>query len=179
MRSALNLAAATARIADRSSIWAASTAAAAATGSETRNPVTPGSMISGIEPRWYAMTGVPAAIASTTDRPKGSSKSMGCSRASAPPSRAERSRRSDRPDVAHPIPVDPRRDEVIEVGLVLNGTGDHQHPPGPLGDVDRVRGALVGMDAAEDDELVTAGRGELDAVEVDPVIDGPAVVQVR
>ena len=122
--------------------------------------MTPSSMISGIEPRGYAMTGVPAAIASTTDSPNGSANSIGCSRASAPPSRADRSRRPDRSEVAHPVAVDPRRDHVVEVALVLDGPGDQQRPPGALGDVDRVGGALVGMDPAEDDQLVTAGRGE-------------------
>ena len=42
-------------------------------------------MISGTEPRGYAMTGVPKAIDSIMTRPKGSGQSMGNSRARAPP----------------------------------------------------------------------------------------------
>ena len=36
------------------------------------------------------MTGVPAAIASTTDSPNGSAKAIGCSRAAAEPSSSDR-----------------------------------------------------------------------------------------
>jgi len=58
----------------------------------TRNPLTPSSINSGIEPRRNAITGVPVAIASTTDKPNGLIKLMRCSKAAAPPNNASRCR---------------------------------------------------------------------------------------
>ncbi|MOA61610.1 hypothetical protein D3C78_1867930 [compost metagenome] len=55
----------------------------------TRNPVAPSSMISGVEPQRKATTGVPQARASIITRPKGSGQSIGKSRASAPPRKAD------------------------------------------------------------------------------------------
>ena len=49
-------------------------AATAASRFSTRNPVTPSSISSRIDPRLQAMIGVPQASASTTDKPNGSSK---------------------------------------------------------------------------------------------------------
>ena len=46
--------------------------------------MTPSSTISGMEPRRVATTGVPHIIASTTERPNGSSKAMRCRSAPAP-----------------------------------------------------------------------------------------------
>mgnify|MGYP007128621952 CR=1 FL=1 len=43
----------------------------------TRKPLCPFLTTSGIEPRLKASTGVPQAIASMTDKPKGSSKCIG------------------------------------------------------------------------------------------------------
>ena len=50
----------------RSRSAAASTAATAWARWSTRKPVTPSTISSGIDPRRWAMTGVPQAIASTT-----------------------------------------------------------------------------------------------------------------
>jgi len=47
--------------------------------SSTMKPVKPSSMISGTEPRLYAITGVPHAIASIMTRPNGSGQSIGTS----------------------------------------------------------------------------------------------------
>ncbi len=91
IRSLSNRSTATDRINDRSKDATFATAAAAPATSATRIPVTPSSMISAIEPRSKATTGVPLAIASTTLKPKGSSKSMRWSRAAAEPRNAERS----------------------------------------------------------------------------------------
>ena len=52
------------------------------------------------------MTGVPQAIASTTLKPNGSSKSIRCSSARAPPSSAPRASRPDRAEVADPVAVE-------------------------------------------------------------------------
>ena len=61
------------------------TASTASSMLDTRYPLIPGWMISGIEPRGCAITGVPHAIASTTLNPNGSSKSIRCSSALALP----------------------------------------------------------------------------------------------
>ena len=50
--------------------------------------------------------------------------------------------------------------------------------PGAAGDLDRIGGALVGMDPPEDDQVLTAGRGERQRVEVDPVVHRRDVVQL-
>ena len=51
-------------------------AAAAEATSDTKEPVVPSMMISDMEPRSKAITGVPHAMASTTESPNGSSKSI-------------------------------------------------------------------------------------------------------
>ena len=79
-----------ARHAARSSDAARSTAATASSSPATRSPVTPSSTISGIDPRAYAMTGVPQSIDSTTESPNGSSKWIGCRSAAALPSTSAR-----------------------------------------------------------------------------------------
>src|SRR6266705_265067 len=55
------------------------TALTALVSSSTMKPVKPSSMISGTEPRLYAITGVPQAIASIMTRPNGSGQSIGTS----------------------------------------------------------------------------------------------------
>ena len=67
--------------------------------------MTPSSTISGIEPSGYAMTGVPQAIASTTDSPNGSANAIGCSSAAR---RAEHARRG-RAAPTEPEVADARR----------------------------------------------------------------------
>ena len=78
-----------ARIASRSSRCAWAAAATASSMVATRKPVAPSSMISGVEPQAKATTGVPQAMASIITRPNGSGQSMGKSRASAPPRKAD------------------------------------------------------------------------------------------
>ena len=75
----------------RSRAAASGTAATAASRSSTAKPVTPSSITSAIDPRRKATTGVPQAIASTTDRPNGSANAIGCSSTEAPPRMRERS----------------------------------------------------------------------------------------
>ena len=67
-------------------------------------------------------------------------------------------RRPDRPDVPDPVAVDPRGDVLVEVPLVLDDPGDHERHPGALGDLDRLGGALVGMDAAEEEQVAARRR---------------------
>src|SRR5665213_4051140 len=85
MRSTVNRADTAARQAARSISSMRSIASTAASTLSTRNPVTPSSISSRIDPRLQAMTGVPQASASTTDRPNGSSKLIRWSSARADP----------------------------------------------------------------------------------------------
>ena len=62
-----------------------STAWAASSMSRTMYPVIPFSINSLAEPRLYAMTGVPHAMASIMTSPNGSGQLIGVSRATAPP----------------------------------------------------------------------------------------------
>ena len=56
------------------------------------------------------MTGVPVAIASTTDSPNGSAKAIGCSSACAEPRTSARCSGPDRTEVDDPVAVDVRLD---------------------------------------------------------------------
>ena len=62
--------------------------------------------------------------------------------------------RPDRADVAHALAVDMRLDELLEVVAVLDDPGDHERQAGALGDLDRLRGALVRMDPPEEEQIV-------------------------
>src|SRR5450755_3292843 len=85
MRSTVKRADTAARHAARSISPTRLIASTAASRLSTRKPVTPSSISSGIDPRLQAITGVPQASASTTDRPNGSSKLMRWSSARAEP----------------------------------------------------------------------------------------------
>ena len=66
-----------------------------------------------------------------------------------------------------------------EVRLVLDDAGDVQAPAGAVGDLDRVRRALVRVDAPEVQQVVT-GRGiDGEVVGADPVVDRGGVAQTR
>ena len=99
---------------------AAITAATAPSMSSTRKPVLPSAISSGIEPRSNAITGVPHAIASTTLYPNGSSNRIRCSSAVRASEQLRSLVRADRADVRHPVAVDPRRNALVEVLLVLH-----------------------------------------------------------
>ena len=102
----------------RSSRSSLSTAATAPSTPSTMKPVTPSSMTSGTEPRRYAMTGVPQAIASIITSPNGSGQSIGNSSA--------RRRRGTSPLSGSPIsPMNStsgspqqRLDDLVEIGPV-------------------------------------------------------------
>src|ERR1700685_1853296 len=94
-------------------------------------------MISDMEPRSKAITGVPHAMASTTESPNGSSKSIKWRRAAAPPRQDERSCALDGPDEVHVVAIEARGDLAFEVELVLNDAGDSQGHLYFVGDSDR------------------------------------------
>ena len=87
--------------------------------------------------------------------------------------------RPDRPDEADPIAVDLRSDLLVEVPLVLDDPGDGQRHPGPFGDLDRLGGALVRVDTAEEEEVAARCRVERERLGVDPVVDRRQVIQCR
>ena len=60
----------------------------------------------------------------------------------------------DRAHVGHAITVDVRRDLDVEGALVLDDPREHEPATGEPGDLDRVRGALVGMDASEEQQVL-------------------------
>ena len=136
-------------------------------------------MISGIDPSGYAITGVPVANDSTTESPNGSAKPIRCSNASAPPSSASRSAGPTGPDVGDAGRREMRFDQLPEVALILDDPGDDQRQPGPARDLDRPMGALVGMDAAEEQQVVPGLIAEGERGEVDAVVDRRGVGQVR
>lgn len=70
-----------------------------------------------------------------------------------------------------------RCDGVTKVVLVLDDSGDIEPPPAAPGDLDGVRGALVRVDATEEQQLLAGIRvhGELGGV--DAVMDGRRVAQ--
>jgi hypothetical protein len=54
--------------------------------------------------------------------------------------------------------VDVRRDLVAQVALVLDDACDEQRPVGLPGDLDGGGGALVGVDAAEEEQVIAGDR---------------------
>ncbi len=90
MRSAEKRRTAVSRTVRRSGLSTRGSAATAPSMSATNAPVTPSSTTSDIEPSGKTITGVPHSIASTTDRPNGSAKPIGCSNAAAAPSTSAR-----------------------------------------------------------------------------------------
>jgi len=80
--------------------------------------------------------------------------------------------------------ADARRAEVrlhqaSEVVLVLHDPGDDQRQTGLLCDRNRPVGALVGMDAAQEQQVVPGLIPEGERGEVDAVVDRRVVGQVR
>jgi len=70
-------------------------------------------------------------------------------------------------------------DRPEEVLLVVDDPGDDQGYAGPPGDLDRQVGALVGVDAAEEQQVLARVRLEGERGRVDPVMDGRRVREVR
>ena len=140
----------------------------------------PSSSSSGMEPRRWATTGVPVASASTTDRPKGSSKSMRCSRAVGPAQQGVPIPGADRTEVGDLRPVDVGADLLLEVALVLHDPRDPQRHTGPAGHLDGVVRPLVGVDAAQEQQVGVVGRvgHGREGRRVDPVVDRRGVREV-
>ena len=119
--------------------------------------MTPCSMSSGIEPRRNAITGVPHAIASTTLKPEGLVEPDQVQQRAARRRAAPSVGRADGPEIAHAVAVDPWRDLLVEVLLVLDDPGDDQRQPDAAGDVDRLGRALVGVNAPEEQQVARRG----------------------
>ena len=85
----------------------------------------------------------------------------------------------DGAEVAHLLAVDVRRDLVAEVLLVLDDPGDVESAAAAAGDLDRVGGALVGVDPSEEQQMLAGARMDRELVDVDAVVDGGGVVQIR
>ena len=85
----------------------------------------------------------------------------------------------DGAEVAHLLAVDVRRDLVAEVLLVLDDPGDVEPTATSAGDLDRVGGALVGVDPSEEQQMLAGTRMDREPVDIDAVVDGGGVVQIR
>ena len=72
-----------------------------------------------------------------------------------------------------------RRDLVAEVLLVLDDPGDVESAATAAGDLDRVGGALVGVDPPEEQKMLAGARMDREPVDIDAVVDGGGVVQIR
>ena len=81
------------------------------------------------------------------------------------------------PDVVDRAAIEMGLDLRAEIGLVLHDAGDDQAPPAQARDLDREMNALVRMDAAEKDQVVTGAFLERVEREIDPVVDGRQIVQ--
>jgi len=86
---------------------------------------------------------------------------------------------ADRSEVGDAVAVDVRLDAFVEVRAGLDDAADLEPPSRGCCDLDRVRGALVGMDAAERDERVTTDRIERKLGAVDAVVDVRDVADSR
>ena len=123
------------------------------------------------------MTGVPQAIASTTLKPNGSSKLIEVQQRPRAAEQAAATVGPDRADVAHPLPVESRLHELLEVAAVLDDPGDHERHARALGDIDRLHGPLVRMDPTEEQEVVARRPLKLELAQVDAVVDRGDVVE--
>jgi hypothetical protein len=128
-------------------------------GRRRRSPVRPVGDHLGTDPSRVAITGVPQAIASTMDSPNGSAKLTRWSSASASPSTRSRSSAATGPEVADAVVVQVRPDAGVEVLLVLHDAGQHQRPVAAAGHLDRLRGPLVRVDPAEEDQCAVRAAG--------------------
>ena len=87
--------------------------------------------------------------------------------------------RADRPEVRHAGRLEVRFDELPEVVAVLDDPGDDQRKPCSPSHLDGPMGALVGMDAAEEQQVLAGLIAEGEGGEVDAVVDRRVVGQVR
>ena len=101
-------------------------AATASSSEPTRKPFTPSRTISGIDPRGWAITGVPQAIASTTLKPNGSSKLTRWRRARAPARSSPRRSGPTGPRYVTRCPSSRGSTRSLEVLVVLNDPRDDQ-----------------------------------------------------
>jgi hypothetical protein len=86
---------------------------------------------------------------------------------------------ADRAEVGDAVAVDVRLDLLAEVRAVLNDPADNEPAAGQRGDLDRIGGALVGMDPTEIHERVPAARIEGKLAGVDPVVHVRHVADAR
>ena len=77
------------------------------------------------------------------------------------------------------VAVEPRCDLLVEVALILHDPCDHERHPRGDGDVDRLRGALVRMDPAEEEQVAAGRRMQRERGGVDPVMDRRQVIEAR
>ena len=145
MVSAENLARAWAAQARRSISRRRAIAAGASPALSIRNPVTPSSTISAIEPRRIAITGVPQTIASTTERlVEGDEMQERAGRGEEPaPLRSGK-----RAQPADPVPVDARFDLPAVIGFVRDDAGHAERHARRARCRDRRGRALVRMGPA-------------------------------
>ena len=84
-----------------------------------------------------------------------------------------------RPDVRHTFPVDERRDEPLEVPLVLDDPGEDQGQPDAFGDLDRLDRPFVRMDPSEEQQIAAGSVAELELAHVDAVMNRRHVIESR
>ncbi len=85
----------------------------------------------------------------------------------------------DRAVVDDPSAVDRGRDLALVIALILNDARHHQPTAGAARDFDRFGGALVGMDAAEEQQVFAADRIEGEFIERDAMMDRGGIRQLR
>ena len=87
-------------------------------------------------------------------------------------------RRCDGAEIAD-VAAEVRFDLRAEVVLVLDDAGDVEPAAGALGDLDRVCGALVGVDPPEVQQVIARCPCEAECRRVDAVVDRGGIVQER
>ncbi|WP_199224600.1 hypothetical protein [Serinibacter arcticus] len=85
-----------------------------------------------MEPRGWAITGVPATSASTTDSPNGLGEVDEVEQRRRAAEQPRQLARADGADVADRLAVHQRRHPLLEVGPVLHHPRDHERQPGAL-----------------------------------------------
>src|SRR5258705_11929314 len=78
----------------------------------------------------------------------------------------------DGAEVAHLLAVDVRRDLDTEVRVVLDDPGDVEPAATSAGDLDRLGGALVGVDPSEEQQMLAVTRMDREPLDIDAAVDG-------
>jgi hypothetical protein len=126
-----------------------------------------------------AITGVPQAMDSITDRPKGSSNCMGCNSAQGLAEQPVALNGPDTADINHLVVVYVRGDILIIVSLILDDARQYQLFIAGPGDFNSLPGTLVIVNAPEKKQVIVRVRLKIKLPDINAVMDGFDIIKIR